>query len=44
MKKIADVVEGFGKVSDKCVEVLFSKEGKTVGETKERLTGGKDDE
>lgn len=24
-------VEGFGKVTDKCVEKLFAKEGETVG-------------
>ena len=30
-------VEGFGKVVDKCVEVLFAKEGETVEEAKKRL-------
>lgn len=31
------VVSGFGKVTDKCVEVLFAKEGETVEEAKTRL-------
>lgn len=31
------VVSGFGKVTDKCVEVLFAKEGETVEEAKARL-------
>lgn len=40
-KKIEEgAVEGFNKVSDKFVEGLFSKEGETVDETKERLKGG----
>lgn len=33
------VVEGFNKVVDKCVEVLFAKEGETVEEAKQRLSG-----
>ena len=32
------IVEGFGKVVDKCVEVLFAKEGETVEEAKQRLS------
>ena len=32
------VVEGFSKVVDKCVEVLFAREGETVEEAKERLS------
>jgi hypothetical protein len=31
------IVEGFTKVTDKCVEVLFAKEGESVAEAKERL-------
>lgn len=30
-------VVGFGKVCDKCVAVLFAKEGETVAEAKARL-------
>ena len=30
-------VTGFNKVADKCVDVLFAKEGETVEEAKERL-------
>ncbi len=42
-------VEGFEKVSDKFVEKLFTKEGETVEEAKERLAnaakkGEEDDE
>ena len=33
------MVKGFGKVVDKCVEVLFAKEGETVAEAKARLEG-----
>ena len=33
------VVEGFGKVTDKFVEKLFTKEGETVEEAKARLSG-----
>lgn len=41
-KKIEDgVVEGFNKVNDKIIEKVFSKEGETVEETKERLNGNK---
>ena len=37
-KKIEEgAVEGFQKVSDKFVEKLFTKEGETVEEAKERL-------
>lgn len=46
-KKIeTGVVKGFNKVSDKCVEVLFAKEGESVGDAKKRFAGGKktDDE
>ena len=35
------VVEGFTKVSDKFIEHLFTKEGETVEEAKERLSGQK---
>jgi len=35
------VVEGFGKVTDKCVEKLFAKEGETVEDAKKRLSGNK---
>ena len=39
-KKIEEgVVEGFGKVSDKFVEKLFAKEGESVEDAKERLSG-----
>lgn len=39
-KKIeTGAVRGFEKVTDKCVEVLFAKEGETVEETKKRLLG-----
>ena len=31
-------VEGFSKVVDKCVEVLFAKDGESVAETKSRLS------
>lgn len=31
------IVSGFNRVSDKCVEKMFSREGETVEETKERL-------
>ena len=34
-------VEGFTKVTDKCVEKLFAKEGETVEEAKKRLSGEK---
>jgi len=38
-KKIeSGAVEGFGKVVDKCVEVLFAKDGETVEEAKARLS------
>lgn len=39
-KKIeAGVVEGFNKVSDKFIDVLFTKEGESVEEAKKRLSG-----
>jgi hypothetical protein len=39
-KKIeSGVVEGFEKVTDKCVEVMFTKKGETVEEAKARLSG-----
>lgn len=39
-KKIeSGAVRGFEKVSDKCVEVLFAKEGESVEAAKERLSG-----
>lgn len=34
-------VTGFEKVSDKCVEILFAKEGETVEEAKARLASKK---
>lgn len=34
-------VKGFEKVTDKFVETLFTKEGETVEEAKERLSGKK---
>lgn len=41
-KKIeSGIVEGFNKFTDKCVEVLFAKEGETVEEAKARLEGKK---
>ena len=37
-KKIGNgVVRGFGKVTDKCVEVLFTKKGESVEDAKKRL-------
>ena len=42
-KKIeTGAVEGFGKVVDKCVAVLFAKEGESVEDAKARLTGKED--
>lgn len=39
-KKIEEgVVEGFGKVTDKCVEVLFAREGESIEDAKARLSG-----
>ena len=39
-KKIENgVVEGFTQVTDKCVEVLFKKEGESVEDAKNRLSG-----
>ena len=38
-KKIENgAVEGFEKVVDKCVEVLFAKEGESVEDAKKRLS------
>lgn len=38
-KKVENgAVGGFTKVMDKCVEVLFAKEGETVEEAKKRLS------
>ena len=34
-------VTGFEKVSNKCIDVLFAKEGETVEEAKARLTANK---
>lgn len=31
------VVKAFNKISDKCVDVLFAKEGESTQEAKERL-------
>ena len=33
------VVEGFNNLTDKCVEVLFAREGETVEDAKKRLSG-----
>ena len=42
-KKIeTGAVEGFEKVMDKCVEVLFAKEGESVEDAKARLSGRED--
>ena len=42
-KKIENgAVTGFEKVTDKCVDVLFAKEGETVEEAKARLSAKKD--
>ena len=39
-KKIeTGVVKGFNKVTDKCVEVLFAKDGESVEDAKKRLSG-----
>ena len=35
-------VEGFEKVSDKFVEKLFTREGETVEEAKQRLSGNEE--
>jgi len=41
-KKIeTGAVNGFNKVVDKCVEILFAKEGETVEEAKQRLNNDK---
>ena len=38
-KKIeTGAVEGFGKVVDKCVEILFTKEGESIEDAKKRLS------
>lgn len=38
-KKIENgAVTGFEKVTDKCIDVLFAKEGETVAEAKARLS------
>lgn len=41
MKIEKGAVNGFNKVMDKCVEKLFTKDGETVDEAKERLANGK---
>ena len=39
-KKIEEgIVEGFNRVSDKFIDVLFAKEGESVGDAKKRLSG-----
>lgn len=44
-KKIEEgAVKGFDKVVDKCVEVLFAKEGETVEEARKHLSGKEDEE
>lgn len=41
-KKIENgAVGGFTRISDKCVEVLFTREGETVEEAKKRLAAHK---
>lgn len=32
------IVSGFQKVCDKCIEVLFSREGESLEDTKKRLS------
>ena len=32
-------MQGFEKVTDKCVETLFAKEGESVEDAKKRLSG-----
>ena len=32
------IVDGFGKISDKCVEILFAKKGESVEDAKKRLS------
>ena len=42
-KKIENgAVTGFEKVTDKCIDVLFAKEGETVEEAKTRLSTKKE--
>ena len=42
-KKIENgAVSGFEKVTDKCVDILFAKEGETVEEAKSRLAAKKE--
>lgn len=42
-KKIENgAVSGFEKVSDKCVDVLFAKDGETAEEAKARLSAKKE--
>lgn len=36
----AGAVKGFDAASDKCIEVLFAKEGESIEAAKERLNGG----
>lgn len=38
------VVGGFETVTDKCVEVLFAKEGESLSQTKNRLSGKKEED
>ena len=39
-KKIEEgVVDGFGKLSDKCIDTLFIKEGESLEEARARLSG-----
>ena len=40
MKIETGVVEGFEKVTDKCVEKLLAKAGESVEDAKKRLSGG----
>ena len=39
-KKIeTGAVDGFNKITDTCVEVLFAREGESVEDAKQRLSG-----
>ena len=41
-KKIENAfADGFNAVSDKCIDVLFAKEGESVKDAKKRLSGEK---
>lgn len=36
------IVGGFGRLMDKCVEVLFAKEGESIEDAKKRFIGSKE--